>query len=276
MTKPSRLKMNLQFFSEGEPIETIEPTDPPESVETNEPTDPPTNTTETTELEDSFLEIKYNKEQIRLDKERAAELAQKGMNYDKAVERAKQEARDTYIAEQGYEWNGKPIATEAEYKRALKEKEMYENLQSKDLPDEVIQELIEGRNFREQSQAERKSSEEKVKQEADYQAFLDTFPDTDPKGIPQSVWSEVEKGKSLVDAYTKFENQTLKQQLEDLKKGKEIEQQNAENAQSSTGAINNKGDNNQAYFTREQVAKMSTEEVNKHWKTINESMKKWK
>jgi hypothetical protein len=263
--------MNLQYFAEGEPTEPIEPTEPVEPSEPVEPTDPPQEPTD-----ESFLEIKYNKEQVKLDRERAAELAQKGMNYDKAVERAKQEARDTYIAEQGYQWNGKPITTESDYKQALKEQELTEKYKAQDLPDEVVQELVESKKFREQYESERKQSEEKAKVESDFQAFLDTFPDTDPKDIPASVWEEVDKGKSLVDAYTKHENQTLKTKLAELEKGKEIDQQNEENAQSSTGAINNKGDAGNAYFTREQVAKMSTEEVNNHWKTINESMKKWK
>jgi hypothetical protein len=230
----------------------------------------------TQEQQDAFLEIKYNKEQIKLDKERAAELAQKGMNYDKAVERAKQEALDTYIAEQGYTWNGKPITTKAEYDQALKEQELTEKYKSQDLPDEVIQELVENKKFRDQYEQDRKQSEERAKVESDFQAFLDTFSDTDPKDIPQSVWDEVDKGKSLVDAYTRYENQSLKQKLAELEKSKQIEQQNEENAQSSTGAINNKGEGGQAYFTREQVAKMSIEEVNKNWNTINESTKKWK
>lgn len=40
--------------------------------------------------------------------------------------RAEQEGRDKFIANQGYEWNGKPIKTEAEYNQALKEYQMME------------------------------------------------------------------------------------------------------------------------------------------------------
>jgi hypothetical protein len=43
-----------------------------------------------------------------------------------ATEKVRQESRDAYIAEQGYVWNGKKITTEAEYKNALREKELYD------------------------------------------------------------------------------------------------------------------------------------------------------
>lgn len=234
------------------------------------------NTTSTEGMtQDAFLEIKYNKEQIKLDKERAAELAQKGMNYDKAVERAKQEARDAWIAEQGFEWNGKPITTEAEYKQALKEQEMREKYQSQNLPDEVVQELIENRKFREQFTKQQEEAQKKAQQEADFQSFLETFPDVKPEDIPESVWNDVEKGKSLVDAFTRYENQQLKEKLSKLSEQKQTEQQNQENAQSSTGSVTGNGDSKPVRFTREQVAKMSTDEVNKNWKAIQESMKTW-
>lgn len=268
-----RLKMNLQYFADDIPAEPIEPTEPSEPPETIDPVDPPQEPTEP--QPDSFLEIKYNKEQIKLDKERAAELAQKGMNYDKAVERAKQEARDTYIAEQGYEWNGKRITTETEYKQALLESELMEKYKAQDLPDDVIQELIESKNFREQYTKQQEESAERAKQEEDYKAFLDTFPDTKPEDIPQSVWNDVNKGKSLVDAYTRFENQQLKEKLSKLTEQEKIEQQNQENAASSTGSVTGQGTAKATRYTREQVAKMSTDEVNKNWASIQESMKKW-
>jgi hypothetical protein len=279
MTKPSRLRMNLQYFAEGDPVEPIAPTDPPEPVEPSEPIKP-------TEPQESFLEIKYNKEQLKLDKEKAAELAQKGMNYDKAVERAKQEARDTYIAEQGYEWNGRKITTEADYKKALREQEM----QDKGLDPSMVDEYVENnptvqwaKEFKSQQEAKEFADNHKLE-------FLEHFKeangrDYDPAkdSLPEDVWAESEKyeaskgkeGKSLIDSYTRYENQSLKQKLAELEESKKIDAKNEENAQSSTGSISNGGGEQKAHFTREQVAKMSTEEVNKNWAAINQSMKKW-
>ena len=217
--------------------------------------------------DNDYLEIKYNKEQIRIDREQAKELAQKGMNYEKAIERARQEARDSYISEQGYEWNGKAITTESDYQQALKEKEMIEQYQQKDLPDEVIQELVENRKFRENYEKQQNEIQTKTQRDRDFQNLLEAYPDTKADSIPLSVWETVEKGESLVNAYMRYENQLLKQKLN-------IEQKNQENVNSSIGAVRSSGTIN-PFYTREQVSKMSTAEVNQNWKQVQESMKKW-
>ena len=232
--------------------------------------------TETTQGEqEAFLEVKYNKEQIKLDKEKAAEYAQKGMNYDKAVERARQEGVDQYVANQGYEWDGKKITTETEYKQALKEQELIDNYKQKDLPDEVIKELVESQKFREKYNEQQKTTEQQTKQQDDYKQFIESFPDAKAEDIPASVWEQVDKGKSLVDAYTHHENKTLKEQIKSLSEKKEIEQTNEENAASSTGSVTGQGTAKAARFTRDQVDKMSREDVDRNWSAIQKSMKNW-
>lgn len=241
-----------------------------ESTETVETTDAPI----VENNENDFLEIKYNKESLRLDKEKARELAQKGMNYEKAVERAKQEARDAYIAEQGYEWNGKPITTESEYKEALREQELLQQYQSYDVPEEIVNELIENKRFREKYETEQQRMEREKAQERDFQNFLESYPDVKADEIPVSVWQDVENGKSLIDAYMKYENQLLKEKLNMTTKQEQIQQRNQENASASIGAVKSNGES-APFFTKEQVSKMTTKEVNENWKAINESMKKW-
>lgn len=226
------------------------------------------------ENNEDFLEIKYNKESLRLDREKARELAQKGMNYEKAVERAKQEARDAYIAEQGYEWNGKSITTETEYREALREQELLQQYQSYDVPEEVIQELVENKKFREKYETEQQKAEREKAQERDFQQFLESYPSVKPDEIPVSVWEEVESGKSLIDAYMKHENKLLKEKLGLTNKQESIQQRNQENASASIGSVKSNGES-APFFTKDQVTKMSTKEVNDNWKAINESMKKW-
>jgi hypothetical protein len=223
---------------------------------------------------EDFLEIKYNKESLRLDREKARELAQKGMNYEKAVERAKQEARDAYIAEQGYEWNGRAITTESEYREALREQELVQQYQNYDVPEEVIQELVENKKFREKYETEQQKVEREKAQERDFQVFLESYPDVKPEEIPVSVWQEVESGKSLIDAYMKHENKILKDKLGLTNKQESIQQRNQENASASIGAVKSNGES-APFFTKEQVTRMSTKEVNENWKAINDSMKKW-
>jgi hypothetical protein len=68
-------------------VETVEDTTPTEETEVEAPEtqeqEPQTEQPEQT----PFLKVKYNKEEMELDEERARELAQKGLNYDKTIER---------------------------------------------------------------------------------------------------------------------------------------------------------------------------------------------
>lgn len=177
------------------------------------------------------IKIKFNHEERELSVDEARELAQKGMVFDKAVERARQEAKDAFIAEQGYVWNGKPITTEAEYKQALQEQELMQKYQNQNLPDEVIQELIEGRKFREQLQSESKAKQEEEKANQDFQEFFGFFREANGREfnpqqdkIPDSVWQQVGQGVPLKYAYMQHHNQELQQQIKILKQNKENEQ----------------------------------------------------
>ena len=214
-----KVKMNLQYFAEevqenddlffdespSQEVEedTIMPDDNQEQeqeevTEVEEETKPSTEETEPVE-QPLKIPIKYNKETRELTVEEAAELAQKGLNYEKAVERARQEARDAWIAEQGYEWNGRPIKTEADYKQALIEKELMEKYQ--DVPKEVVDELIENRKFREQFQAKEKEQQEQEKQQAHFKEFVESFPGVKPEDIPGEVWEKVNQGVPIKYAY---------------------------------------------------------------------------
>ena len=59
--------------------------------------------------------------------------------------------------------------------------------------------------------------------EPDFVSFVRAYPDLDPETIPQSVWTAVHQGESLLHAYRGHEvqqlrsdNQRLQQQLDEL------------------------------------------------------------
>lgn len=238
-----------------------------EQVENTENTEPSTETTEKAEktFTQSELDEIISK---RIERER-----------ETVTKKTAQEARDSYIAEQNYEWNGKPIKTEAEYKEALNEQELRDKYS--DLPEDVQNELIESKKFRneykeKETEAEKRvrEYEEKEKNDAIFKEFVKEYPDV--KELPQPVIDEINNGVNLLDAYARYENKTLKEQLAALKEGKEIEKQNADNEQASTGSVRGQGDIKPARFTQEQVAKMSDSEMNKNWDAVQKSMKAWK
>lgn len=238
------LKLDLQYFSDEDfilpddfvsdptPPEVDEPTDPSiDPIEPNptDPVDPQTQEPVTeTQSEPLKFKVKYNKEEKELSYDDAVPLIQKGMNFDKSIERAKQEARDTYIAEQGYEWNGKPITTEAEYHQALQEQALMEKYQSQNLPEDVIQELIENRKFRQQFESERKNKSEEEEKNAEFQDFFQYFKqangrdfDTNNDQIPTEVWEAHANGVPLRFAYMEHQNKQLANQIKVLKQNEE-------------------------------------------------------
>jgi predicted Zn-dependent protease len=221
-------------------------------IATPETTATPTTTQENTTPSVETFKVKYNHEEKEIPVEEARELAQKGMHYDKAIEKAKSEAhqaaRDAYIAEQGYEWNGKPITTEADYKQALKEQEIYQKLQAQSLPEEVIQEIIEGRKFREELTQEKQTVAQRQKQEAEYKEFFDYFAaengrsfDPAKDSIPEEVWLATNKGKTLLDAYQANEAKAYKAKIKELEAQINTNKVNEANASTSTGSVTGQG-----------------------------------
>lgn len=198
-------EMDSDSFETEEVVEDTTPTTEPLEA-TQEPVTTPK------------VKIKYNSEERELDLEEAAMLAQKGLNYEKAVERARQEARDAWVAEQGYEWNGNPIKTEAEYKQALQEKELMEKYQ--DVPEELRQEIIENRKFRDQIMQQQKQQEEQAKKTAEIDEFLEYFQsvnerpfDSAKDAIPEEVKAAMEKGTPLKYAFMEYQTKQYRTQL---------------------------------------------------------------
>jgi hypothetical protein len=227
------------------------------------------------------IKVKFNHQELELPYEEAVQHIQKGMNYDKAVERARQEAaqeaRDSWVAEQGYEWKGKPIKTEAEYKEALREQELENKIRSQyaNVPDEIINELTESRKFREQYQTKEQQAAAKQAEQKMYQEFADAYPDLKGEDIPPEVWLEVKGGKNLLDAYIKHENKLLRDQLNGVQAKEQAAQANQANAESSTGSARGQAKSG-TFFTREQVANMSREEIKSNYNAIKESEGRWK
>ena len=230
------------------------------------------------------IKVKYNHQELELPYDEAVQHIQKGMNYEKAVERAKQEAKkqalDEFIAEQGYIWNGKLIKTYDEYKQALYEKQLIDRYKGQGLPEEVIAELVENRKFREQYQAKEKEFMEKERREKDYIDFTEWYTKTygkepNPEEIPTEVWQEVEKGKPLKYAFMEYGYSTMNDRIAKLEQQFQTQQANQKNAESSTGSVKTSGKPT-TFFTREQVEAMTTEEVYRNYDAIMESKKHWK
>ena len=229
------------FGGGGDPTPSADPAVPGGS----DPTPTPQGGSDPTPPPEQMFKLKYNHEEKEIPYSQAIELAQKGMNYDKAIERERQAARDAVIAEQGYVWNGKPITTESEYKQALTEKAEQERraeLQEKGIDPSIVDEAVAN------NPAVKWANEFKSQQEAtefvqkDQMHFLEWFEkengrpfDVKTDVIPPEVFQKAElyqksrgkEGESLVDAYIKHDYVSVKGQYKDFESKKEELRQNA-------------------------------------------------
>lgn len=234
-----------------------------------------------TEPAPQAIKVKYNHEEIELPYEEAVTHIQKGMNYEKAVERAKQESRDAFVAEQyaGQLWKGKPITTESELKQALREQKSEEEIRQKysHLDDDILDELVESKRFREEYEQSRKESErerqqreqtEKLTQEQqkDQTEFLRMFKEengrvwSEEDKLPDEVINYLKQGKTLSEAYTRHLKDTYKQKIN-------ANETNQKNAESSTGSVTGNYIKDTT-LTPEMIESMSPKELAKRWPEV--------
>ena len=132
------------------------------------------------------------------------------------INEARQNAKDEVIAEMGYEWNGKPITTEKQYKEALAEQKNQKrvtDLEAKGIDVKAMDEAIE--NNKSIQEAKELIAQDKATkaQQKNYNDFLAEFPTVKPEAITQETWDLVNKGSSLVDAYTRQESKEMRAKL---------------------------------------------------------------
>lgn len=242
-----------------------------EQVETGDTAQVEQTTTETTPQERTF-------KQSELDAILKERIARERQRLESETKTAAQQARDEWIAEQGYEWHGKPIKTEAEYKQALQEQELENRIkqQYSNVPDELLNELVESKRFREETLAEKKAREEKEAEHKQYTDFLEAYPDVKPEDIPVEVWKEHKEGRSLTEAYMRYENQHLKGEMAKYQTQQQIEQANNKNAATSTGSAKTSGKTG-GFISKEdfEANKHDMKWVQKNLSTLDESRKHW-
>ena len=205
-------------------------------------------------------------------------LAKERQRHETETKTAAQQARDSWVAEQGYVWHNKPISTEAEYKQALKEQELENKIRTQysNVPDEVVNELVEGKRFREQYQTEKQTAEQKAAESKMYSDFLEAYPDVKPEDVPAEVWKEVKAGRNLTDAYVRYENKRLKDEMAKYQTQQQIEQANSKNAASSTGSAKTSGKTG-GFISKEdfEANKHDMKWVQKNLSTLEESRRYW-
>jgi len=195
-----------------------------------------------------------------------------------AEAKAREKARDELIAEMFGASHG--IFTYADYQKAVqtqKEQQEAERLAQQNIPEDLVREIIESRKFRQQWESERKTIEERQQREAEYQEFLEVYPDVKPSEIPSEVWQMVNQGKRLADAYRAYENKQLKAKIAEYENKFKALETNQKNAETSPGSVTGQGEIKGDFISLEtfNANKHDRNWVIKNFKQIIESRAKW-
>ena len=88
-----------------------------------------------------------------------------------------------------------------------------------------------------------------MRRRADIAEFKRTFPDAakDPKAIPQEVWAEVNRGSTLVAAYSKYAVAQAKAAQLAAERRAAVSAKNQTNAARSTGSMKSAGENSKGH-----------------------------
>jgi len=220
------------FQADTTPEEVTETLETQEPIESTEDTKPVEEVSEPV-TEQPKIKVKYNHEEKELALDEAVPLVQKGMNYDKLQERLQQletDPRLQFVEDMAQQFN----MTVPEYLDAVKaqrEEARIQELVEQGISQELAQEMLENRKFREQFESEKKAKAEEAKKNKEYDEFFEYYrqangKDFDPKAneIPNSVWEATQNGIPLKFAYMQHENSQLKQQLQTLKQNESNKQ----------------------------------------------------
>jgi hypothetical protein len=125
--------------------------------------------------------------------------------------------------------------------RKWEEQQKLNELIQQNIPPEFAQKLLEHDKIVQEYQTEKQIREQKEKEQKMYLEFLEAYPDVKPEDVPAEVWQEVARGRSLLDAYVRYENKLLKDEMAKFQQQQQNQQANQTNAASSTGSARDIG-----------------------------------
>ena len=171
-----------------------------------------------TPVDDFALDIIYNGERKTLSKDEAIINAQKGMNYDKLLDKYENDRARKFVQELA-EREGKTVDEYIDLTNEnIKDFNIKQLAEEEGISIEVARELYEVRNSQKTLAREKEIQEAKeANKQKDFNDFLTAYPNVLPEEIPASVWDEYSKGTPLKYAYMSYENEQLKTNNKQLK-----------------------------------------------------------
>lgn len=229
---------------EGETDEAEQPESSDETEQSDEP--------ESKESEPEVFKIKYMGEEIEVSRDEVIQLAQKGKDYDRI--RSKYDEFTAFASKHPTYKEQVEFLNDLATQSNMTVDKLIEETRIRQLVDQGFDETIAREKYaleQERRQLEReKAGVEKLKQAEqatvadqerrakDIQDFLAEYPSVTPTELQglTDVWADVANGKSLVDAYRKYENKQLREQMKALSAKLEAAEKNKANKAKSTGS----------------------------------------
>lgn len=225
--------------------------------------------------ENEFLKIVYNGAPVSLDKERATELAQKGMNYDKLFEKSLNLRKELDEAKE-YKAKIEEIAKELKVPAEEVLKGLTEEKEEVSIAEYSLRNNLpieQAKSFREMEkrikllEKEKKELEPFKKRQEEISELKAAYPDVDERNLDPEIlkaWEETKR--PLKDIYNEV---TLRKLMEE----KAAKKANEENLKASSGSVSGIPDREEEY-TDEMIRKMSDAEINKNFEKILKQLKK--
>jgi hypothetical protein len=228
---------------ETEPVEETSEETGAEPIETT--TETPEITEQTAETKPEMFELKFLGETKQYTRDEMTTLAQKGMNHDRILQQRDdlQQFRNTHeplvndLGRIAQQFGMQPSELLASMETNLLRQQGKTQAEA----EAIIRANKSERQLQDyQTQEQRMQEQQRVAQERqqrDIQEFVQRYPGLDYKTIPASVWQNVRKGETLVNAYGKYEMQQMREENQRLQQQLNAKAQNDKNKENSLGSM---------------------------------------
>ena len=211
------------------------------------------------ESAEELFDLKYMKETRQVNREEVVELAQKGMDYDRAVQQ-RDSLRNSLQEQLTWRANNEDTLSAienlakqsgvdvAEFVRNLRTNMLMkqDGLTRNEAHERILREDAE-KKLAKKEQADLKTQEATMQQtraQKEIAAFNDKYPDVDVQSIPDEVFRRAASGEvTLSGAYAEHLNSQLNAENERLRAELAAEKQNKINKQKAVGSAKTEGSN---------------------------------
>lgn len=227
--------------------ETATPAEKQEAQQTEEQTEE-----QKTEAADQLFTLKHLDEVREVSRDEVIALAQKGLDYDRKTQKLSDTISEYEEFLDGLVPEG---LTRAQFMDSVRARVYMaaQKAEGKEISEaQALFKIQQDRADKKRSaEAEAAEAANREKQAAEDKrknmllSFVEAYPGVKAENIPAEVWQETQKTGDLVGAWAKHENTLLKREKAELEKRIETFEQNAKNAQRSTGSRKSAGKPNE-------------------------------